>query len=331
MEPWTYKQIRDAISQAPLGTSVCILGPSGVGKTHAVKTLCQQQQYVWDAFWVESGRDFRDIVDKQLSTSLVQNITGSTRKRIMIIDEIETIYNADRNLFTFLASLQGRHDNHVIVYIGNSTLAKRMQAIATKVLFFSAFSEADICLILREKFKSQFCYEKILTAAENCYGNILQAIYMLEMDQATIQTDTPAPEGGFERIFASTGRDDVSKMLQDDPWVNPLRFHENFPKLLKKKDVAVYDKALEVLCNWDMMMQHLDIHDTNLPIEYFTSFVIQNTPKGAISNKIQLGDFTKLFSNLSLQKKNERMAYSRRDQDFPWMQAQIFCDYIKYT
>lgn len=328
MEPWIYKQIKEAIDQAHPGMSLCILGPSGVGKTHALKTITKTVD--WEVYWIDSiicggTRDLRDILEKQLGTSLLQKVSGA-RKRVIVIDELDTLYQLDRNIFTLLSSVHKHHPNHIVVYVGNSLMDKKIKTSlpGIQTLFFSAFSESDICIILKERFPT-CSYKDILFVAENCFGNIAQAIHMIEMNQNNIATDEQV---GFDSIFTTTSRDVITRILQEDPWVNPLRYHENVPKLLpaRIKSREVYGKLLEVLCNWDMLMQHTD---PDSAIDYVTTFILQQQypriPAG------DLGNFTKMFSNLSLQKKNEKTLYPRGDQDFPWIQAQIFCDYSKYS
>lgn len=331
MEMWIYKQISAAISQAVTGSSICLLGPSGVGKTHALRTILAARSAELEVLWIDSvncsnTKDLRDILDKQLKTSLLQQVTAGTKKRIIVIDELETLHQLDRSLFTILSSIQKHHPNHVIVYVASSLMDKKVNATipVANVIFFSAFTESDICIILKQRYPSR-SYQDILSASEKCFGNIAQAIHMIEMDQEPAETDEHI---GFDQIFTSKSRADIMKILQEDPWVNPLRYHENMPKVLphRTRSREIYGKLLEVLCNWDTMMQHLD---SDVPIDYFTSFILQHT-KNEKPSTDNLCNFTKMFSNLSLQKKNEKMMYSRGDQDFPWMQAQIFCDYSKY-
>jgi replication-associated recombination protein RarA len=189
MEPWIYKQINAAITQAPTGSSLCILGPSGVGKTHALKSITAARSSEWEVYWIDSTvcsntKDMRDILDKQFNTSLIQKVTATSRKRIIIIDELETLHQLDRNLFSFLASIHKHHPNHVVVFVGSSTMDKKVSAACpgTQILFFGAFNESDICIILKERCPA-CSYTKILAAAEKCYGNIAHAIHMIEMDQ----------------------------------------------------------------------------------------------------------------------------------------------------
>jgi hypothetical protein len=137
----------------------------------------------------------------------------------------------------------------------------------------------------------------------------------------------------FEDMFSTTDGQTLRNLLADDPWLHPLRFHENVIKDMTRRvgsqvhKHVVYKNIVERICHWDMFMQHVD--DGTLPIEYVI-YTIRTLPAlKKTAAPPSTCEFTKLFSHLSLQKKHEKLLYSD-DTGFPWIHAQIFCDYIKY-
>lgn len=334
-EPWSWRQIRSAIEDTASGY-LFVLGSTGVGKTYAVTSILSDMMADVDVFVIDSQncascKDLHTLLDRQLNTSLVQNLTGRKR-RIIVIDELETLYQLDKSLFTFLSGLQPKH---LVVCTGHISLDKKLRSSFSKIIMFSALPEADICLLLKKLYPQAGC-DAILEAAETCYGNLSHAIQMIRLgdsDQRVTKKDDATCT--FDYVFKSNNIEHVSHIIHEDPWLNPLRYHENLPKELSQRKGtqqdkhAFYTKTLDALCNWDVMMQHS--MNADVPIEYILRAILQihNLQTKKTQTERDLTEFTKLFSNLSLQRKTEKLLYSYSG-GFPWLHAQIFCDYIKY-
>lgn len=335
---WAWKQIRHHISTQDNGF-LFIMGASGVGKTYAVNAITAEMGI--DVFHVDShncinSRDLKTILDRQLSTNLIQAVSGGQpRRRVLFIDELESLYQLDRTIITTLTSYMV--PKFLIVCACNITLDRKIRSVFTPptstVLLFSAPSESDICLFLKSAFPSK-TYQEILDAAEKCYGNLSTAIHMMTASQK--ESDKDDVPISFESMFVTKSKDQIHHILSEDPWLSPLRFHENLPKeLMKRKGTAIqkeacYKHILNHICNWDLMMQHMD--ETSVPIEYVIGAIMQIHTlqrKSKTQDDTATSDFTKLFSNLSLQRKNEKLMYAAGD-NFPWKHAQIFYDYIKH-
>lgn len=315
-----------SIRNASPGTTLFVLGATGVGKTHAVKEICKDT-----AFWIDStkcatAKELREIVNTQLKTNIVATLTGTeVSKKIIVIDELDVLYHMDRGVLSYISEIS--QTTHVIIVISNVTLDKKIKASTDKpnIIYFSAMSEADICILLRSLFPME-SYKDILAAAESCYGNLSHAINMMAVKNTSNQTDIIQQSLVTSDIFTRQSRGNIVKIIEDDPWLVPLRYHENIYKIVTSK--VAYKRVIEGMCIWDMLMQLTTT--TLIPIEYFASIVLityASCRKAGLPKECT--DFTKLLSNLSLQKKNEKLMYSN-DQDFPWMHSQIFCDYIKY-
>ena len=100
----------------------------------------------------------------------------------------------------------------------------------------------------------------------------------------------------------------------NDPWLIPLRFHENLIKELKirkstiKKNNEYYNKFMHNLLFFDLLMYKNSI---NIASEFFTSSIYHLTQMPIKSKQISdISVFTKMLSYLSLQKKYMKKSYS---------------------
>lgn len=310
------------------GTGVLyVLGPAGIGKTHIIKELCRHHDM--EVFWIDSyncasNKELQDMLVKQTSTNILQCLQQSSGKRCIIIDELETLTQFDRNI---LATIETFEKCHIpFVCIGNKSLEKKI----AKALVCTAPTEADICVWLKAHTDGKIPCAEVLQIAETCNGNLHTALQM-----ASKVTDKHDVQLTVDDMFVATCRDEICCIINEDQWLIPLRFHENLPSDLSTRKMTptqkqrFYHSVLESFVCWDLMMQH---GSSAIAIETIASSIIRlnNIPtKSGNAQKADMSSFTKLFSNLSLQKKNEKKTYST-DSSFPWTHAQIFCDYIKY-
>ena len=122
-------------------------------------------------------------------------------------------------------------------------------------------------------------------------------------------------------MFRCKSHTTILEVFLQDAWINPMRFHENLPTELTKfrkgtkamKD-AVYVKCLEHIILWDVCMSNDDTREgstswalENLAISLFTE--LSKLPRKDEENDNDLNAFTKILSQMSLQKKNDRMWY----------------------
>lgn len=314
-----------------------VLGCSGVGKTHGVKNATVDA----DVYWIDSqtcttARDLRTHVERQLSSNLIQNITNTThRRRIIVIDELETFYQIDRTVFSILATFTPK--NILIICIGNIQLEKKIKSTfcSYPIHIYASPSDDQVAAIVLSMYPDTSANE-IKDAVENCYGNISFAINSLKIKLHGAQRDDPT-NVAFNYVFSANkpDKESVAKLINEDPWLMPLRYHENLPKelLINRKGTIAskqvfYRQTLETLCDWDMLMQNAQ---PDIPIDIMVQEIIRlHTSFDKKKRTNDTNEFTKLFSNLSLQRKNEKSMY-KSELGFPWFQAQIFCDNIKYS
>jgi hypothetical protein len=124
-------------------------------------------------------------------------------------------------------------------------------------------------------------------------------------------------------------------IFDQDPWLHPLRFHENVIHELNQrkglqndKEVAYID-MLRLLCIWDQLMSYSKINDgsgmfiaieliSNIPL-YLKDFPKKKT---TISS---MDEFTRMFNYLSLKKKHAVALYI---PEFPWISIGSYYKHI---
>jgi hypothetical protein len=108
----------------------------------------------------------------------------------------------------------------------------------------------------------------------------------------------------------------IKNIISIDPWLIPLKFHENLiielnnnRKGSKIDKFKFYNLFMKYLCYFDKLMYNNDI---DIATDYFASMIIHlltYVPSKKNVN-IQIKNFTKILSYLSLQKKYIKQTYS---------------------
>jgi len=195
----------------------------------------------------------------------------------------------------------------------------------------------DIFLWLKQTYH-HIPVSRLYEIAELCDGNLNRALHFLN-DLQTVAADKSENDKAYEFgcVFSDPNIHGIRSVFADDPWLQPLRFHENVPKDLAQRrggnseKELLYRHILSHMCNWDGFMTSHKDDEYDIPIEYIShvALLIHKLKPKKTKDTENLSDFTKLFSNLSLQKKQERVTYAS-NSEFPWNYAQIFCDYVRY-
>jgi hypothetical protein len=179
--------------------------------------------------------------------------------------------------------------------------------------------DADILIYMRNKYPNIPC-DVLLENIEKCSGNI-SSIIMKINGYENSKNDT-VPE--ICNLYNDLEKSKITSVLDLDPWLHPLRFHENIinefniRKGTKKNKEQCYIKILKGLCEWDKMMYHYKgrVSNTAIPLEYVTSLVLLlYTFPLKKKDCIHFDNFTKLFNYLSLRKKNMIALHTG---EFPW-------------
>lgn len=330
---WVWSQVVDHIHQEherlSLDSVIFILGSSGIGKTYHVKKIMEMlscDPYYIDSMNCTNGRELRDMLQKGTNPYLVTraDISNEDHRRVILMDDIDVLISMDRTLMTaFHDILSSKQYPHApIICIGHLDVEKKLGAAKTKCKIIKCHvpDDIDICMMLQSiPTQNKKTKHVLLQIAEECKGNLNYAMEKVRCH-------------GYKQLIRESTSNvwRIRQHMLDDPWMIPLRYHENLPKMMKKdqgSDTSDYAKVVPYFCIWDLMMNHPEL-EADVAIEMLAHAIAGCIPDDTDTHN-SLEDFTKLLSNLSLQKKNERLLYPDRDFGFPWIHAQIFCDYSK--
>ena len=124
------------------------------------------------------------------------------------------------------------------------------------------------------------------------------------------------------KIYFIEDRSLIRKVIEQDPWLHPLRFHENIihefkqRKGTKEQKDKLYVEILEHLCRWDQIMTLSKGGDISHAIEQACNTVLLLTRLKRKKNADPpMDEFTRMFNYLSLRKKNMLSLY---ESTFPW-------------
>ena len=346
-----------------------ILGNSGTGKTHMVRTICEARDYdlqILHSQNCENSRALADRLGKMTRTRLVQTFAGTTRPVVILIDELDTLIQMDRMMLSTLTDvLHGKTLPHVaLIAIGAPAQEKKLGAFKAancQIIYCFPPSDADLFLFLRARnaalsdSEARIPADRLMEMAEEAACSFHAACRL--WDRAILgsaSTSAKATEGAapsavapeFHSIFRATPTAvaTVARVFSEDPWLAPMRFHENLIKEISnrkglvKDKMRVYRELLRSLCDWDQWMIAGVMDDSPSetadaggpdPSDYLARCVVGylselQRKKNATVTDIDLQDFTKVFSQISIQKKQERATYCATDAGFPWADAQIF-------
>lgn len=340
--------------QERLGPSSCgiVIGPPGIGKTTRVHALCTELGYDVVSLGSDrcsNARELRDHMTKACRCRLEAALRGSTAPRVVVLDDLETLIQMDRLIpSTLLAILQERAlpDLPVLMVLQTSS-EKKLADLRNKCRWWhmGAPSDVEVLLLLQQKYRGQVPMSTLEQIAEQSHGNISYALQTADMETRShghggdAETDTSAgavqsrataattaamdvlPQ--LASIYTTRDRDVARRVLMEDPWLHPLRFHENILQEFHQRSGTrsqkerAYLAILEHLCTWDMWMSHghgqtQGPESVDVSVEHMVSastHVLQGLPRKPNAQDASLQDFTKMFSLLSIRKKHARSAH----------------------
>ena len=139
----------------------------------------------------------------------------------------------------------------------------------------------------------------------------------IKADKCEDELDKENDEKNKKRLWDNL----LEKAIKEEPWITPLRYHEELPKLVKGTGRSVgvhkvkekYAGALLDLLVWDQLTSDTDTDLTDEMEDLSREFLLQCmhthiNPANSMSNPDEWG-FSKLLSMLSLRKKQQRSSY----------------------
>lgn len=331
---WLQKQlVLQNSTKLTIDNLLFVSGNSGIGKTHSIKHICKTMNlhmvYIsTHNCW--SAEELNDLLIKNTSSSMIQVLSNDTKKKVIVIDDFESMMAIDRTINTTLLNIltNGKLKCVPIVCIASCDIVKKVGMLKKKCKIIEIPNPSDddiIKMLLKSQLKHDDMHqieriekiERIERIVRSCGGNISQCLNKLE--NLCDDMDTSVAIG---TLYGNNfHRDNIRKLVMTDPWLIPLRFHENLITELKnKKSTIGKNQAFYKKFMYDLLYFDLLIHNNciELACDYFASIIYFSytihPKKNAATN---LHNFTKILSYLSLQKKYSKKSYS---SNFPLYQ-----------
>lgn len=353
---WLQQDIPCATNKLSKECVCVVVGNSGVGKTYGIIDAikrCNLEMFYLNKDQCTNSKDFRDYIAKLTSSNVILQFSNLPyRKAVLFIDDIESLLDADRTFVnSFNAILTLTHNAIKIILSCNTTAFKAL----SKSLVFGhcvlmnipsihdivEFINHTLNDIVSDESRKQVTPIRIKEIAIDCLGNLFTALNIIRMEVLTRPKNLISfpdtnnlhhqnkldnfPE--VAKMFQTTDRCNIRFLVELDPWLHPLRFHENVLHelgtrvILKKDKELVYTNILMNLCIWDHMMTVGKGSDISYAIEHACGTVLlmrDHPKKKTYQSCASVDEFTRMFNYLSLKKKNQLALYDAEKVSFPW-------------
>ena len=323
-----YGIIRDWISQQytrndvkiSLDNFLFVTGNSGIGKSFSIKHICDELQLhvvYLTTNNCSSSTELMDNIIKCTTSSMLQVLTNDKKKKILIIDEFESMMAVDRTINTTLLNIltEKKLKSIPIICISSIEIVKKIGTIKKKcqIIELNNPEENEIFCLLKRLYP-ETSDDVINDIVSNSQCNISQSIQNIE-NSTFNYFDKMDETFNINYLYGNVfNRRNIVNILMNDPWLIPLRFHENLIKELKirkstiKKNHEYYKQFIRNFLIFDILMYKNTI---DIASDFFTSSIYPLTKMPIKSNQISdISGFTKMLSYLSLQKKYMKKSYS---------------------
>jgi nucleoside-triphosphatase THEP1 len=323
---WIIQQLELPKQKLSFHNLLFVAGNTGIGKTHRIQAICKELNL--DVLSISthnciSANELTDIITKNITSKMLQILQNNIRKKIIIIDEFESMMAIDRSINNTLLSIlsSNKLSNVPIICISSLEIIKKIGVIKKKckIIELPDPSNEEIHTILQELYPGH-SKEHLFNIASQCNGNISHCIQNLD-NKIYQSIDRNANIG----MLYSTcyNRELIKRVILTDPWLIPMRFHENLISELKqrKSTITMTKTIYKVFMGNFIYFDYMMIHSIDIASDIFASMIhiLSTLPlkKNAISNA---EGFTKILSYLSLQKKYIKNAYAANIINFPLYQ-----------
>jgi len=328
---------------------ICLVaGGSGVGKTHGVKQAIEsvaKNVRIVNKDECTNSKDFKEFLLKHTRSNVMEQFENVAKKEtIIFIDDIETLLAVDRSFINNFNALLTASDIKAIRIITTCNISELK--VITKNMMYDKLIQMDtpsvqsIECFLRSHATCICNVDNVVNTivdeiAAECDGNISTALNMARMriqdrDASRTRTSTQTEDTSHKldyfpevaKVYNISCRNQLRAIVEQDPWLHPLRFHENIihefktRKGSKASKEQCYITILNGLCEWDQLMAHNKGNSQSVPIEHACSIMQLLTKFPRLKNAPpSMDEFTRMFNYLSLRKKNIINLY---DGGFPW-------------
>jgi nucleoside-triphosphatase THEP1 len=325
---WVKQQIKEYQTvprkTLTLGNLLFVAGHSGVGKSYTVNKICEELDLHSVSITTTNcscSNELSDLLVKNCTSSLIQVLCNDTRAKIIVIDEFESLMSLDRTVNITLLNIltSGKLKMVPIICIASSEIVRKIGNIKKKcqIIEIDDPTPDDIYIILQDVYPIQAQRDAtgLKHIASIANGNIAQAI---EMARGSTMSSSVDEQVTINYLYGNHfDREKVRKIITADPWMAPLKYHENLISELGRRKIAaakakdLYTKFITDVLIFDKLM-HNDA--PLIAADIFASIVHPLTTAPLKKNiACNMDNFTKILSYLSLQKKYMKKIYTNTD------------------
>jgi|APGre2960657404_1045060.scaffolds.fasta_scaffold00140_17 DNA polymerase III delta prime subunit len=325
----TIKELEKQFNELKLNDRYMIIGPSGVGKTKTIELLATKYDYECikiDSTNCENSKILQDRLIKLHQWKDIFTFQENKKKRVLLIDELETLIKMDRNIPSTIVKFWNTYSNCIpCIIIGQHEAEKKTGELKKlcKIYYFETLSSKEIQKYLRERVSIKLIKQSDLkNICEMSNGSIYAAIQsILEMNSKKYKPTLLYSQDSIftiDNIFKTLNNKEIYMVLQEDPWIHPLKVIENANKVYSFNEYTTFLKNYLFFEEW--MYRGGSGNNDTLPIGFLTELIKQYNQRISIKKYKNISitiEFTKLLSYISTQKKLHRSLYEKLPHHLP--------------
>jgi hypothetical protein len=306
-----------------VNSCVIVAGATSIGKTYSINKIATHLNY--EIIGIDNNNCYnsqflKDIIQKSTSSSFIQILTNNFQKKVIIIDNFDSLFIADKtiNITLLKILLENKLKNIPIICISNNDIIKKIGDIKKLCALYllSTPNKEDITALLSKTDAPDAA--NITKCCLNCNGNLNKLFRDINnINNDKLYSDSVDNSSDINILYSNDfNRQQTKRIIIKDPWMIPLKFHENLIINLNNRNLPLnkyneyYKGFMNIMCLYDYYMFKNNIE---FCVELFASkvyFLSVFQYKKNASLKSNIGNFTKMLSYLSLQKKNIKNNYS---------------------
>jgi len=296
-----------------------VSGNYGIGKTYSINKICEHLNLDTIRLTINtciSSTELLDNITKITSSSLLKILKNENRPKIILIDEFEAMLAFDRTISTTLFNIlsQGKLKQVPIICIISPDNLKKLGAIKKKckIIELNHPSDDDMISVLQREYDIQT--SKLKKIVLDCKNNLSQCIFKIQ-DKNQIYYDNVDEIMNINSLYSQDYNIiHIIRIVTNDPWLIPLRFHENLITELGKRYTMINKRNMYYnffITNMVFFDTFMCANLTDLACSFFSTIVYPLSRMPLKKNsKSDISKFTKLLSYTSLQTKYNKKSYS---------------------
>jgi len=306
---------------------IIVAGPTSIGKSYSIHSISKYlncEIILIDNNNCYNSQFLKDIIYKSTSSSFIQILTNNFQKKVIIVDNFDALFISDKtiNITLLKILLENKLKNIPIICISNNDIIKKIGDIKKLCVMhlLSTPSNDEITEITGTSEISKRC-------CINSNGNLNKLFRDMSNANAVPSSTSSVSDLLYSDSIENTSdinilystefnRHQTKAILIKDPWMIPLKFHENLIMSLNNRLLSLnkyneyYKSFMYIMCLYDYYMFKNNIEfcvELFASKVYYLSLFKYKKNTSAASN---IGNFTKMLSYLSLQKKNIKNNYN---------------------